>query len=39
MLSTALDSRFENRMPVHISPVRIRRIKERWERGGDDLPR
>jgi hypothetical protein len=24
--------RFENRMSVHISPVRIQRIKERWER-------
>jgi len=27
-----LSPRFENRMAVHISPVRIRRIKERWER-------
>jgi len=27
-----LSPRFENRMPVHISPVRIQRIKERWER-------
>ena len=27
-----LSPRFENRMAVHISPVRIQRIKERWER-------
>lgn len=27
-----LSPRFENRMPVHLSPVRIQRIKERWER-------
>lgn len=27
-----LSPRFENRMPVHISPVRIERVKERWER-------
>jgi hypothetical protein len=28
----ALSPRFENRIAVHISPVRIQRIKERWER-------
>jgi len=27
-----LSPRFENRMAVHLSPVRIQRIKERWER-------
>jgi len=27
-----LSPQFENRMPVHISPVRIQRIKECWER-------
>ena len=27
-----LSPRFEDRMAVHISPVRIQRIKERWER-------
>ena len=27
-----LSPRFENRMAVHISPVRIQRIKERWEK-------
>jgi len=27
-----LSPRFENRMAVHFSPVRIQRIKERWER-------
>ena len=27
-----LSPRFENRMEVHISPVRIQRFKERWER-------
>jgi len=27
-----LSPRFQNRMPVHISPARIQRIKERWER-------
>lgn len=27
-----LSPRFENRMAVYISPVRIQRIKERWER-------
>jgi hypothetical protein len=27
-----LSPRFENRIPVHISPVRIQRIKECWER-------
>jgi hypothetical protein len=27
-----LSPRFENRIAVHISPVRIQRIKERWER-------
>jgi hypothetical protein len=27
-----LSPRFENRMAVHISPVRLQRIKERWER-------
>jgi hypothetical protein len=27
-----LSPRFENQMAVHISPVRIQRIKERWER-------
>ena len=27
-----LSPRFANRMAVHISPVRIQRIKERWER-------
>jgi hypothetical protein len=27
-----LSPRFENRMAVHISPARIQRIKERWER-------
>jgi hypothetical protein len=27
-----LSPRFENRMAVHISPVRIQRIRERWER-------
>src|SRR6266540_3588794 len=27
-----LRPRFENRMAVHISPVRIQRVKERWER-------
>lgn len=27
-----LSPRFENRMAVHISPVRIQRVKERWER-------
>jgi hypothetical protein len=27
-----LSPRLENRMAVHISPVRIQRIKERWER-------
>jgi hypothetical protein len=27
-----LSPRFENRMAIHISPVRIQRIKERWER-------
>ena len=27
-----LSPRFENRMAAHISPVRIQRIKERWER-------
>lgn len=26
-----LSPRFENRMGVHLSPVRIQRIKERWE--------
>src|SRR6266545_2949117 len=26
-----LSPRFENRMAVHISPVRIQRVKERWE--------
>jgi len=27
-----LSPRFENRMAVHLSPVRIQRIRERWER-------
>ena len=27
-----LSPRFENRMAVHLSPVRIQRVKERWER-------
>jgi hypothetical protein len=27
-----LSPRFENGMPVHLSPVRIQRVKERWER-------
>jgi hypothetical protein len=27
-----LSPRFENGMPVHLSPVRIERVKERWER-------
>lgn len=27
-----LSPRFENRMAVHLSPVRIQRIKERWKR-------
>jgi len=27
-----LSPRFQNRMAVHLSPVRIQRIKERWER-------
>jgi hypothetical protein len=27
-----LSPRFENQMAVHISPVRLQRIKERWER-------
>ena len=27
-----LSPRFENQMAVHISPVRIQRVKERWER-------
>jgi hypothetical protein len=27
-----LSPRFENRMAVHISPVRLQRIKERWEK-------
>jgi hypothetical protein len=27
-----LSPRFDNRMAIHISPVRIQRIKERWER-------
>src|SRR6266498_4159535 len=27
-----LSPRFENRMAVHISPARIQRVKERWER-------
>ena len=29
---TLLSPRFDSGMPVHISPVRIQRIKERWER-------
>src|SRR5262249_35455549 len=27
-----LSPRFENRMAVHLSPVRIQRIRERWEK-------
>jgi hypothetical protein len=27
-----LSPRFENRMAVHLSPVRIQRVRERWER-------
>lgn len=27
-----LSPRFENGMPVHLSPLRIQRVKERWER-------
>lgn len=27
-----LSPRFENGMPIHLSPLRIQRVKERWER-------
>ena len=27
-----IEERFQNRMAVHISPARIQRVKERWER-------
>jgi len=27
-----LSPRFENGMPVHLSPLRVQRVKERWER-------